>query len=83
MGVPVTFLNHYDPSQFEIIGCADYTGKYGSDDIGIDRIGEKWVTDYRKAGGRGHYTANMTSLVYYDDEGKACNTYKRVLIRKK
>ena len=83
MGVPVTFLNHYDPSQFEIIGCADYTGKYGSDDIGIDRIGEKWVTDYRKAGGRGHYTANMTSLVYYEDEGKACNTYKRVLIRKK
>ena len=83
MGVPVTFLNRYDPDQFEIIGCADYTGKYGSDEMGIGRIGDEWMKKYREQGGRGHYTANMTSLVYFDDEGNACNTYKRIVIHKK
>ena len=83
MGVPITFLDKYNPDQFEIIGCADYTGKYGSDEIGVSRIGEEWIEKYRKQGGRGHYTANMTSLVYYDNDGKACNTFKRILIRRK
>ena len=83
MGVPVTFMDKFNPEQFEIIGCADYTGKYGSDDIGVSRIGEEWIAKYREQGGRGHYTANMTSLVYYDTNGKACNTFKRILIRRK
>lgn len=80
MGVPITFMDKYNPEQFEIIGCADYTGKYGSDEIGVSRIGEQWIDRYRKQGGRGHYTANMTSLVYYDTNGKACNTFKRILV---
>ena len=83
MGVPVTFMDKFNPDQFEIIGCADYTGKYGSDDIGVSRIGEEWIAKYRKQGGKGHYTANMTSLVYYDTAGKACITFKRILIRRK
>lgn len=83
MGVPITFMDKFNPEQFEIIGCADYTGKYGSDDIGVLRIGEEWIEKYRKQGGRGHYTANMTSLVYYDGNGKACNTFKRILVRRK
>lgn len=83
MGVPVTFLDKYNPDQFEIIGCADYTGKYGSDEIGIGRIGEEWIEKYRAQGGKGHYTANMTSLVYYDTSGKAKNTFKRILIRRR
>ena len=83
MGVPITFMDKYCPEQFEIIGCADYTGKYGSDDIGIKRIGEKWIEVYRKNGGKGHYTANMTSLVYFDADGNARNTFKRILVRNK
>ena len=83
MGVPVTFLDKYCPEQFNIIGCADYTGKYGSDDIGIARIGEEWIAKYRAQGGRGHYTANMTSLVYYGPDGEARNTFKRILIQRK
>lgn len=81
MGVPITFMDKYNPEQFEIVGCADYTGLYGADDIGIKRIGEEWIRKYRKQGGKGHYTANMNSLVYYDNEGRACNTFKRILIR--
>lgn len=83
MGVPITFLDKYNPEQFEIVGCADYTGKYGSDEIGISRIGEEWITKYRAQGGRGHYTANMTSLVYYNMDGSAKNTFKRILIKRR
>ncbi|QNL43898.1 hypothetical protein H8790_10630 [Oscillibacter hominis] len=83
MGVPITFLDKYNPEQFEIIGCADYTGKYGSDEIGIERIGEEWIAKYQAQGGKGHYTANMTSLVYYDTSGNAKNTFKRILIRRR
>jgi hypothetical protein len=83
MGVPVTFLDSYNPEQFEIVGCPDYTGLYGSDWMGITRIGEKWIEKYRKQGGTGHYTANMTSPVFYDANGRACNTFKRVFIRKR
>ena len=83
MGVPITFLDKYCPEQFEMIGCADYTGLYGSDYIGVGRIGEAWLSKYRLQGGRGHYTANMTSLVYYDKEGRAYPTFKRILVRPK
>ena len=27
MGVPITFLNHYNPEQFEIVGCTESEGK--------------------------------------------------------
>ncbi|MBR0414037.1 MAG: adenine-specific methyltransferase EcoRI family protein [Clostridia bacterium] len=83
MGVPITFLNKYNPDQFEILGCADYTGLYGSDWLGVKRIGEEWMKKYRTQGGRGHYTANMTSVVYYDNNCKACPTFKRIFIRNK
>ena len=83
IGVPITFLDKYNPDQFEIIGCADYTGKYGSDEIGINRIGEEWIAKYCAQGGKGHYTANMTSLVYYDTQGTAKNTFKRILIKRR
>lgn len=83
MGVPITLMDKYNPDQFEIIGCPDYTGKYGSDEIGIRRIGEEWIRRYRAQGGKGHYTANMTSLVYFTARGEAANTFKRILIRAK
>ena len=83
MGVPFTFMDNYNPDQFEILGCSDFTGKYGSDYLGVERIGEKWLSDYRRIGGKGHYTANMTCLVYYGANGVAKPTFKRILIRHK
>lgn len=83
MGVPVTFMDKYNPDSFEIVGCPDYTGKYGSDELGIRRIGEEWIDNYKSHGGRGHYTANMTSLVYYTARNEATCTFKRILIRRK
>jgi hypothetical protein len=83
MGVPITFLGKYNPDQFEIIGCPDYKGLYGADYLGITRMGEKWLADYRKQGGTGHYTANMLSLVFYASKGETCKAYKRIMVRRK
>lgn len=92
-GLPITILGKYNPSssltnhnlgtEFDIIGTDGFKGKYGSTDLGVGKIGEKWLADYRENGGRGHYTANMRSLVYYNNEGKAKKTYFRILIRAK
>lgn len=81
MGVPVTFIDRYNPEQFEIIGTAEYVGRYGADETGVGRMGEEWIERYRSNGGTGHYTANMLSLVYYNARGEAMHAYKRILIR--
>ncbi len=36
MGVPITFLGHYNPDQFEIIGLDRYVGKNGDKDFTIN-----------------------------------------------
>lgn len=40
MGVPITFLDKYNPEQFEILGLAASAG-YAPDIVGIEFIGEK------------------------------------------
>lgn len=80
MGVPDTFIQFYNPEQFEIIGAE--TGEY-AEKLGIRSIGKKWIDDYRKAGGTGHYTANMKSLVIYDKNNKPKKVFSRILIRNK
>lgn len=81
MGVPDSFLDSYNPEQFEILG-ADCIPLY-ADALGIQRIGEDWMSRYRAAGGTGHYTANMKSLVITDLKGKPKKVYSRIIIRNK
>ena len=78
MGVPDGFLNVYNPEQFEIIG-------YGRGDFlpEIDTVPVELLESYRKAGGRGHITAGMKSLCYYDSENNAKFPYSRIIIRKR
>ena len=80
MGVPISFLDKYCPEQFEIVGT---DSPYYVQELGIKRIGEKWVSEYRRHGGTGHITANMHSLCLYDHKGIPQSIYKRILIRKK
>ena len=80
MGVPITFLDKYDPDQFEIVGT---DSNAMVEELGIRPIGQKWIDDYRAAGGTGHITANMHSLVCRDKNGKPKSIYKRLLIRNK
>lgn len=80
MGVPDTFIQFYNPDQFEILGAE--TREY-AEKLGIRPIGKKWIADYRASGGTGHYTANMKSLVIYDKTGKPRKVFSRILIRNK
>ena len=40
MGVPITFLDKYNPEQFEILGLAASAG-YRPEIVGIEFVGEK------------------------------------------
>ena len=61
MGVPITFLDKYNPDEFEIVGM-DLNNSV--EELGIKEIGNEWVELYKKQGGKGHITASMHSLVY-------------------
>lgn len=80
MGVPDTFLDQFNPNQFEILG-ADGIPEY-AESLGMEKIGEEWMTTYRQNGGTGHYTANMKSLVMIKN-GLPKKPYSRILIRRK
>lgn len=83
MSVPITFLNVYNPTQFEIIGCPNYKGEYGRDAIGVQRLGEEWLAKYKEQGGSGHYTANMAVPVYFDKNNAAKRPFSKVIIRRR
>lgn len=80
MGVPITFLDKYCPSQFELIGIdsTDFAEK-----IGIKPMGEEFIRRYRANGGTGHYTEGMRNLCYYENDGTPKKVYSRILIKKK
>lgn len=80
MGVPDSFINLFNPDQFEILGTCRLPQYI--EELGIKRIGEEWMAKYRAAGGTGHYTANMKDLVMTVN-GKPKALYSRILIRRK
>ena len=58
MGVPISFLDKYNPEQFDLLGISDLPDTMP----GIEILGEQWIAAYKEQGGTGHYTANMRSL---------------------
>lgn len=79
MGVPITFLDKYNPDQFEIIAHGDDMD--GLREIGVDVLGEAFVTKYYEDGGTGgnspgHRRLGLTQPHYY-------TAYKRIIIRRK
>lgn len=80
MGVPKTFLDKYNPEQFEIIG---YEREDENIQIGIKTLPIEFLNKYRQQGGKGHYTKGMKMLCYYDKDGLAKIPFSRILIRRK
>lgn len=80
MGVPMTFLEYYDPEEYELIG---YGKENKHNQVGIKPVGESFLNDFFMQGGRGHYTKVMKVLCYYDKEGRAKFPFVRLLIQKK
>ena len=80
MGVPDTFLDKYNPDQFEIIGNAGDTSWARS--AGVQAMGVETIARLRRQGNNAHVTANMNSL-YLDQDGKILLPYSRIIIRRK
>lgn len=79
MGVPISFLDKYNPDQFEIIGNSDDSEMMG--EIGVLPLGQDFINAYRARGGTGHYSAGMRMLGLLEPEPRVI--FKRILIRRK
>lgn len=79
MGVPITFLDKYNPDQFEILGTSD--NGIVDDEFKITRgLTKRFVDDYYLAGGTGAYKEGNPTAGYYE-LGIARMAYKRIFIR--
>jgi len=79
MGVPITFLDRYNPDQFEIVGSSEDMEQMG--ELGASPLGDEFVRIYKEMGGTGsvsagHRKLGLTEPVY-------TVPYKRILIRRK
>ena len=77
MGVPVTFLDKYNPDQFEIVGNSDDGGMMR--EIGVRPLGKEFIRAYRARGGTGHYSSGMRMLGLLEPQVRVI--FKRILIR--
>lgn len=80
MGVPITFLDHYNPEQFEILGMCENLDLY--------KLKTKVYTTeeckdayYAKFGKEGVYDLNASGVMIRN--GKLEKVYQRILIRRK
>ena len=80
MGVPITFLDKYNPDQFDLIGNTSDTDWLRSAGVGI--MGQETIDNLRKQGNKAHVTANMNSL-YIIRNGVVYLPYARIIIRNK
>lgn len=77
MGVPITFLDKYNPEQFEILAHGDDMDALRQ--IGVETLGEDFVNTYYAQGGTGGNSAGHRRLGL--TEPKYHTAYKRILIR--
>lgn len=77
VGVPVSFLDKYNPEQFEIVANGD-----DSDDakrVGVRPLGQDFIDQYRAQGGTGHISRAMVALGLTVPKHRT--VFKRLLIR--
>ncbi|MCL1814515.1 MAG: adenine-specific methyltransferase EcoRI family protein [Treponema sp.] len=80
MGVPITFIDKYNPEQFEIVGQGQ--GNLYRE-LAKKGLSQKFVDDYYQSGGKGVIKEDHPVLGYYDLEGKAVIPYMRIIIKRK
>jgi hypothetical protein len=81
MGVPISFLDKYDPDQFEILGTSD-NGLIDERFKSTKGLTQAFVDDYYIAGGAGAYKEGNPTAGIYED-GVAKMVYKRIFIKRK
>lgn len=79
MGVPITFLDKYNPNQFEIVGCpnSEVLPK------GWKGMSKEFFDLYIKQGNKGHYNIGNRMGCFIDKDGKARVAFSRILIKNK
>ena len=80
MGVPITFLNKYNPDQFEIIGQGQVNLYRELTPFGLSK---KFVEDYYKSGQTGSIKEDHPVLGYYNINGRPVIPYMRIVIKRK
>jgi hypothetical protein len=75
MGVPISYLDKYNPEQFEILGLSRYTETQG--------MSKEFVEAYYKSGQTGTICEGHPDLCYYDHNSRPVVPYMRVLIKLK
>ena len=81
MGVPITFLDKYNPDQFTIIGLGQgniYRGIANSHGLSAD-----FVESYYNSGGKGTIATDHPVLGYYNNNKEPVIPYMRILIKHK
>lgn len=79
MGVPVTFLDKYNPAQFEILFNADDMEQ--TEHFGVEPLGVQRVADYYAAGGTGGNSKGHRKLFLYSP--RPWVPFKRIVIQRK
>ena len=79
MGVPISFLDKYNPEQFEILGTSD-NGLIDDEFKTTLGVSQKFVDNYYRNGGTGAYKEGNPTAGYYEN-GIAKMAYKRIFIR--
>lgn len=77
MGVPISFLDKYNPDHFEIIGNSDDADMMA--EIGVRPLGSEFINAFRAHGGTAHRTAGMRMLGLLEPHPRV--VFKRILIR--
>jgi hypothetical protein len=77
MAVPISFLDKYNPEQFEILFNADDMTQ--TKQFGVEPLGEKRVADYYAAGGTGGNSKGHRKLFLYEPRPRV--PFKRIVIR--
>lgn len=79
MGVPITFLDKYNPEQFEIVGCpaANVLPQ------GWQGMSKEFVDLYYAQGGTGQCQVGKRLEYYITSDGKAKVPYRRILIKRR
>jgi hypothetical protein len=73
MGVPITFLDKFNPDQFEIVGMSRFTVTSG--------MSKEFVEDYYASGQTGQITEGHPDVGYYDVSGRPVVPYRRIFVR--
>jgi hypothetical protein len=72
MGVPISFLDKYNPDQFRIVGLSRYTKTKG--------MSKEFVDAYYESGQTGTICEGHPDICYYDHDKRPVVPYMRVLI---